>query len=637
MENPIKLKTLLLLLSLLIFSGCSSIKVQNQDSRDYISQKRGDILTTGKLSSMTVNNLQLAGITANQCRFNNLPCIESLMALDNSHEENQLAALAELWMQRAILLSTDTELNEYQRDIQLTAYLEAVRFAYGYLFLTQRTPHERALEDRQIQVRDYYNFATQQITLSLFNYYREQVTITNNDRFVFQVGDWQISGQLDEIRLAAGQRIPDAMQAASSLRFSGLRNQYIRQGLGAGLVAIVNNPNPFTMDPRPWSETAFSPLTSLLLFQETNLDDLITSQSIQLHSFDPYQTDSFKLKDIDLPLEADFTSPYALWLANSKFSSQALLTLVGLDTDLQEPHIFMMQPYDPNRRIILMLHGLASSPQAWVNLANELLGDPTLRENYQIWQVYYPTNVPLMFNRLAIQQAIEDAITYFDPNQIFTASSDMVIIGHSMGGVLARLLVSESPQANWENWLANYNLNENQRLKAETEFKNLFTFKPTSQVGRAIFISAPHQGTPVANYQWVRWLSRIITLPVTLIGKTAELINLVVKPGEEADMMLSRSLNSIDNLRDDNPFLRMTTQLQIKPGLPYHSIIGQQDPLMPLVESTDGLVPYSSAYLAGAQSEKVIIGGHSIQETPEAIIEIRRILTEHIKQSLRHN
>lgn len=579
---------------------------------------------------MTRNSLQLVGKTPNQCRYNNLPCIEAVMALDNSRDENQLAALSELWLQRAILLSAETELNEYQRNIQLTAYLEAVRFAFGYLFFTPRTPHERALEDRQIQVRDYYNFATQQITLSLFNHYRDSVTITEDDRFVFNVRDWQISGQLDEIRLAAGQRIPDAMQAASTLRFSGLRNQYGRQGLGAGLVAIVHNPTPFSMDPRPWSETAFSPLTSLLLFQETNLDDLITSQSMQLRSFDPYQISRFNLMELEVPLEADFTSPYALWLANSKFSSQALLTLVGLDTNLQEPHIFMMQPYDPNRKIIIMLHGLASSPQAWVNLANELLGDPALRENYQIWQVYYPTNAPLMFNRLAIEQAIEDAITYFDPNQVFTASSDIVIIGHSMGGVLARLLVSESPEANWENWLANYNLNENQRLKAETEFKNLFTFEPTPQLGRAIFIAAPHQGTPVASYQWVRWLSQIITLPVTLIGKTAELINLVGKTGEDADVMLSRSLNSIDNLRDDNPFLRMTTQLQIKPGLPYHSIIGQQDALMPLVESTDGLVPYSSAHLAGAQSEKVITGGHSIQETPAAIVEIRRILTEHI-------
>ena len=45
-----------------------------------------------------------------------------------------------------------------------------------------------------------------------------------------------------------------------------------------------------------------------------------------------------------------------------------------------------------------MLHGLASSPEAWVELASEILGDEALRQHYQIWQVYYPTNMPIALN-----------------------------------------------------------------------------------------------------------------------------------------------------------------------------------------------------------------------------------------------
>jgi hypothetical protein len=46
--------------------------------------------------------------------------------------------------------------------------------------------------------------------------------------------------------------------------------------------------------------------------------------------------------------------------------------------------------------------------------------------------------------------------------------------------------------------------------------------------------------------------------------------------------------------------------------------------------SDDGLVPYRSSHLAGAASEKVIVSGHSVQETAEAILEVRRILHENL-------
>lgn len=58
----------------------------------------------------------------------------------------------------------------------------------------------------------------------------------------------------------------------------------------------------------------------------------------------------------------------------------------------------------------------------------------------------------------------------------------------------------------------------------------------------------------------------------------------------------------------------------------YYSIIGREKTEGPLGESSDGIVPYWSSHLEGAASEKVIVSGHSVQETPEAIIELRKIL-----------
>ncbi|MGF6416155.1 hypothetical protein [Paraburkholderia sp. MM5482-R1] len=89
----------------------------------------------------------------------------------------------------------------------------------------------------------------------------------------------------------------------------------------------------------------------------------------------------------------------------------------------------MMQPFDPNRRIILMLHGLASSPEAWVNVANDIQGDEVLRQHFQVWQVYYPTNVPILVNLARIRRATQQTLAHFDPDGTAPASHGMVLIG----------------------------------------------------------------------------------------------------------------------------------------------------------------------------------------------------------------
>ena len=46
---------------------------------------------------------------------------------------------------------------------------------------------------------------------------------------------------------------------------------------------------------------------------------------------------------------------------------------------------------------------------------------------------------------------------------------------------------------------------------------------------------------------------------------------------------------------------------------------------------SDGIVPYTSAHLDGAASETVINGGHSIQENPQTILTLRRILHQQLQ------
>ena len=627
--------TVLIVFSCILLSGCAGVKSVSVSTNDYMSQRRGDILTTGEMSSAVGVALQVVGVNEKQCRNAPQACRRSLaenIGLDN---EQRVSALAELWLQEA--LAMDQKVNEgvLAADV-LNAYLESARYAYAYLFFTARSPSQRALEDRQTQVRDYYNFAVQQMVTRTFNHHHQHLLDSIDERGRFSVTStyWQISGQLNEVRLAEGQQIPEKLIPASSLTFKGLRNQYRRDGIGAELVAVtakrVVNKNSRE---DAFSETPFPAVTAILRFPGDTLTEILTTQTVELLGFDPYRRDSVNLAGTEVPLAANFTSGYGLWLARSGFARQSLLTLVGRGEVLEKPRVYLMQPYDPNRRVIIMLHGLASSPEAWINVANEVLGDETLRKNYQVWQVYYPTNAPLAFNQHAIRKAIQDTLHAFDTEGKNRASQDVVLIGHSMGGVLARLLVSDSGDSFWEPMVKLYKLEGERKEKARKKLKNYLWFKPMPQASRAVFIASPHRGTPFAENRFSRWAAGVIKLPVSMLGRITEIAQLLVDPSSASGAPLTRPLNSISNLSDQDPFVRLAASLPISDKVPYHSIIGNDTPNLSLAQSSDGVVPYKSSHLAGAQSEKVIRSWHSVQETPEAIVEVRRILHTHLHET----
>lgn len=209
----------------------------------------------------------------------------------------------------------------------------------------------------------------------------------------------------------------------------------------------------------------------------------------------------------------------------------------------------------------------------------------------------------------------------------------MVLIRHSMGGVIARLLVSASGDHLTDTLLDERRLKGEHGARLRQRLQAMLHFQPLPNVDRAIFIAAPHRGTPVASGRVGRLIGRLVRLPVTLLEQFGEALQDLAE-GQGEDASVARSIpNSIDNLRDSDPFVRAAADLPISPRVRYHTIVGQDDMSLPLVESSDGVVPYRSAHLQGAQSEEVVHSGHSVQETPQAILEIRRILHEESLQN----
>lgn len=623
-----------LLCATMLAAGCAGVKVGSISPAEYLAQRRGDILTTGKLSTSAQEVLRVIGSDADLCRRDGQACRQALADSAGITDEQRLSALSEVWLQVALSADKGGTTDGPSADKAIDAWLETARHAYAYLFFTARNPRDRAFEDRQTQVRDYYNYAVQQAITGLYSSYQKNGRRGRDDTrppTVPQVGDWHIDSDVSALQLPPGAALPQELIPAASLTFSGLRNIYRRDGFGAELVAVTDEP-AYGANAPPYRETPFPALTALLKFDGADLRQVLATRDLRIVVFDPYRTSTVQLGGQDIPLAANFTSGYGLWLARSDFALQALRSLFGSADGLTRPRIYLMQPYDPNRRTIIMLHGLASSPEAWINVANEVLGDETLRRSYQVWQVYYPTNAPLPLNNLAIREAVEQTIAHFDPTGKARASNDITLIGHSMGGVLSRLMVSSSEDKLWEALLASYPMQGAQQQRIEQRLAPYLRFEPLPQVSDAIFIASPHRGTDFANNRISRWVANLITLPVTMLGQLSDISRELIRiaPGKQ-DQGPLRIPNSIDNLSDRDPFVRLSSGLPMNPRVRYHSIIGNDTAGVPLAASSDGIVPYESAHLEGAASELVISSQHSVQENPLAILEIRRILKEQLR------
>lgn len=611
-------------------AGCALVHVKQDNPRTYDENRRGDVLTTGALSFATRNAISRLGLDPDGCVTVAAPCIEALRRATLLDNDARLSALAELALGEALKVDktatdTDTDTDAHR----VSAYLDAARYAYAYLFFGDRSPRERAFEDRQTQVRDDYNYAVERVAALMFEQGQRAGRFHPPVPGSTQAVDgWQLRYGSIELVLPRGAPKLEAMVPASRLRIDGLDSVYRRDGLGAEVVMVAR---PTAQARRakatPFADTGYLPATVLLTFPGDSLAAVLDTREAVVDALDPYRRDTAQMDGQTVPLAANFSAPYALWLADSGFGRKAIDNLLGRDDALDHPRVILMQPYDPERLTVVMIHGLASSPEAWVNLANEVMGDEALRRSYQIWEVYYPTNVPIPVNLVQIREALAQTFAALDPAGTAPASHHLTLIGHSMGGVIARLLVVNSGDALWQRiFHAPADSPRRKRLAALAPYLSI---TPLPGVDEAIFLAAPHAGTPVAGHWLARMATKLIRLPKTLLDATARIADALAGELPEQAALFRIAPTGVDLLRDTNPYLRATAKLPIAPDVRYHSIIARRSAEGPLEPSTDGFVPYASAHLEGAASEKVIVSGHSVQETPQAILEIRRILREH--------
>ena len=388
-----------------------------------------------------------------------------------------------------------------------------------------------------------------------------------------------------------------------------------KDGLGAPLVAIGREKNN-RRDENFGLPRTFYGVTAVIRFAGRHA--VITLE-------DPLATEKIALGGRSFPLAADFTVPLAVMLASTNVKMAELPRLLHPEKYAESARIARLQPYDPNKTVVLVIHGLMDSPATWTPMLNALRGDEQIRRNFQFWMFSYPSGYPYPYTASILRREL-DAI-----EKKFPLKKPMVVIGHSMGGCIARLLITDTGDKVW--------MRTFKKPPEETpllpESKKLLTeaiiFRHRPEVGRVIFISAPLQGSDLAKNLPGRIGSMFVKAPSALVGVGKDFFKAATFQSDE--LKLKRMPNSVDTLAPNNRFVKAINTVPLAPGIPYHVICGDRglggnkDRTKP--EMSDGVVPYWSSHLAGAQSERIVPSDHCAHQNPQAIEEVKRILKLH--------
>jgi hypothetical protein len=267
-----------------------------------------------------------------------------------------------------------------------------------------------------------------------------------------------------------------------------------------------------------------------------------------------------------------------------------------------------MEPYDPERIPVLLVHGLNSHPRMWRDVINDLRADPKLRGRYQFLLFYYPTGWPIAYSSMRLREEL----AAFD--SLFKHPQKMVMVGHSMGGLLSRMQVISPGRKLWDARFGKEADRLDATLPPNHLTKRMALFSANPHIGRQIYICTPQRGSGLADLSLTSWFIKILSLPTTI---TSALIDL---PG---NLVSQGTLNSVSGLSPSNPLYKELDQVPIQ--VPHHSIIGDRG-RGDTPHSSDGVVPYWSSRLSTAESEKIVPDSHGAYDDPQAILELRRIL-----------
>ncbi|EKO60441.1 PGAP1-like domain protein [Leptospira kirschneri str. 200803703] len=505
-------------------------------------------------------------------------------------------------------------------------YASALVYSYTYLFDKKATPPPDPFSAE-------FRFA-------LFTYNRslaQLVRFAKRNRKLTNVTDLSlplIRGTLQmlgaEVETAWRPQNFLQIEVAYDYRVKGFSNHISKYGIGTPVILNRKFPEHESQERTKYEfingvGQAY-PATAFVSLEESYLEnkDLLNLPA-KIHVYDPVFRDRITLDGISLPMESDTTTPLAYMLKIAQ-QRDSLLAIFDGETSVSRKGLYLVYPYHKDKIPVILIHGLASSPFIWFPMINELLSDPEIKAKYQFWVYWYPTVNPIPLNAADFRDTLYDLRKIYDPKNEHKSFDQTVLIGHSMGGLIAKLAVTRS---NKKQWLSAAEIPDSifdtMSEEIKNEIRRLFDFEPVPFVKRAIFIATPHKGSNLAEGILGSIARFLFIIPKEVTKKFEEGYKYLSADYKKKDIV--PKVYGVDGLAPKSLFMKVTGHY--KPEVKFHSIIGNSK-LVDLDWISDTVVSYESSHLENPESEMLIQSEHSVQTHLPTFLEIKRILKEHV-------
>jgi pimeloyl-ACP methyl ester carboxylesterase len=600
----------------LLLAGCSApVKVQRVDLRDAYAEINRTALSSDQLSEATRTVLRRAALLDTYDSQPDFAIIAlRAQAITTGMHWPELYALSEM------------NYEEGRRVRSKPMLLASALYAYAVLFPSSAGADQPSPYSVQFQhATNFYNLALTQV---LSGPGAEGQATLESGRYALPFGTVNVTVDQASLKTAGGRQM-EPFVPTMNLKVQGFKNDYRSDGIGAPLAAGLE-PSPQPQIGLVLPKTLRIPTSAVLTMDDPRRQLRGTEMAAQLRVYTIYDTESIKVGGHTVPLEYDQTAVRALFAAEGKIWETEVTGLLrnSLGDASKTDHLYALEPHRAGRIPVVLVHGTASSPFRWADMVNDLLEDKEIRDHYEFWFFAYNTGNPIPLSANVLRQSLIQAVKSLGGVQADPARGRMVVIGHSQGGLLTKMIAIDSGDKIW-NTVSDRPLVD---LKLKPETKDLLQQSLFVQalpfVETVIFISTPHGGSYHATLTIVGLFQKLVTLPLSVLNATADIL------ANAADALkLGKDglhLSSINGMSPGNPTIGAVRSIPVAPGIHAHSIIPTlQDG--PLEDRNDGVVEYKSAHIEGVDSELVIEHqGHSTQSNPLAVHEVRRILLQEL-------
>jgi pimeloyl-ACP methyl ester carboxylesterase len=506
-------------------------------------------------------------------------------------------------------------------------YLASAVYAYAFLFPGPGAEKPGEIDPRSRLAADLYNRG---LTEAFASPDGSQVLLRSGV-YPLPFGQ-QLAVRLDPAQLRWSNRTLYDFVPVAELEVGGLGARYRRTGIGAPLAAKAWVDDPGQVEKDYLAPNLKVPVTALLRIDDPRRQLARQQLDGSIELYDGFERGTVDIDGRQVPLESEPSAALAYMLSRSKVWEWEIWGfLLGDLLGKERTSLAFSQPHQPGRIPVVFVHGTASSPGRWADMLNVLSNDSSLRGRYEYWFFFYETGNPIPYSAMRLRDALEQAVYHLDPDGRDPALREMVVVGHSQGGLLTKMTAIDSGTQLWDAFsrkpIDSLNVsNETRQLLERAMF-----VKPLPFVKRVVFISTPHRGAYAAGWRIAHWAASFARLPVTLAKSTADLLQ-----GNPDAIRLDPErphMGAVYGMTPGSPLLKALAAIPIAPGVAAHSIIPiQGDP--PPQGQGDGVVKYDSAHIEGVESELVVPRWyHSVQNNPLAIEEVRRILIEHAEKA----